>query len=288
MAGNDNFCLRLNSFDKSVQTAWQEMQMEEDFCDITLACQDKQIKTHKLIISSYSPVLRDILKSTQSPHPFIYLRRVKYKDLQNLLTFMYQGEVNVPEENLTGFLEVAEDLNIRGLSKGNMEVFNSNEEDLPKLTPSKFEASPERNRNQEENKSEISFNHLMKDYQQESFVNIRNNLIAPTEKQRIRKQKQYNEGSNQNIGSRITEKSFHCGKCDKQFSSYPGLNFHDKSVHEGFHYECDKCKYKATTKPNLYKHVKSIHEGKRYPCDQCDYKATQTSSLRTHQMNSHN
>ena len=55
----------------------------------------------------------------QNPHPLIYLRRFKYKDLQNLVHFMYQGEVNVAEEDLSSFLEVAEDLNIRGLSKGN-------------------------------------------------------------------------------------------------------------------------------------------------------------------------
>jgi len=51
MSGNDNFCLHLNSFDENVKTAWRGIQMEEDFCDMTLACQDKQIKTHKLIIS---------------------------------------------------------------------------------------------------------------------------------------------------------------------------------------------------------------------------------------------
>ena len=42
----------------------------------------------------------------------IYLRKVKFKDLQNLLCFMYQGEVNVAEVDLSGFLEVGEDLNV--------------------------------------------------------------------------------------------------------------------------------------------------------------------------------
>ena len=130
MDTEENFCLRLNSFDENVKTAWKEMQMEEDFCDMTLACQDKQIKTHKLIISSYSPVLRTILKSTQNPHPFIHLRSVEYKNLQNLLTFMYQGHVDVAEEDLPSFLEVAEDLNIRGLSERNMEAWNSMKEIL--------------------------------------------------------------------------------------------------------------------------------------------------------------
>ena len=46
MAQGDNFCLRFNSFDNSVRTFWQGFQVETDFCDITLACEDKQIKTH--------------------------------------------------------------------------------------------------------------------------------------------------------------------------------------------------------------------------------------------------
>ena len=50
MDTEENFCLRLNSFDKNVKSAWQKMQMEEDFCDVTLACQDKQIKTHKMLL----------------------------------------------------------------------------------------------------------------------------------------------------------------------------------------------------------------------------------------------
>ena len=34
---------------------------------------------------------------------------------------MYKGEVYVAEEDLPGFLEVAEDLNVRGLSEKNIE-----------------------------------------------------------------------------------------------------------------------------------------------------------------------
>ena len=60
---------------------------------------------------------RNILMLNKSPHPYIYLRTVKFRDLQNLLSFMYQGEVNVSEEDLPSFLEVAEDLNVKGLCK---------------------------------------------------------------------------------------------------------------------------------------------------------------------------
>lgn len=41
------------------------------FCDMTLSCDKRQIKTHKLIISFCSSVLRNILKLNQTQHPVI-------------------------------------------------------------------------------------------------------------------------------------------------------------------------------------------------------------------------
>ena len=38
-----------------ITTSWQELQIENDLCDVTLACEDNQIKAYKIIISSYGP-----------------------------------------------------------------------------------------------------------------------------------------------------------------------------------------------------------------------------------------
>ena len=62
MAPNETFCLRLNEFEDVRKSCWQELQKENDLCDITLGCEDRQIKTHKFVISAFSPVLRNILK----------------------------------------------------------------------------------------------------------------------------------------------------------------------------------------------------------------------------------
>ena len=88
MVGNVDFCLCLKDFERKSKIYWQELQNEKDFCDVTLVCEDKQIEAHKLVISSCSPVLENILKLNQTFHPVIYLRKVKYRDLQNLLNFM--------------------------------------------------------------------------------------------------------------------------------------------------------------------------------------------------------
>ena len=43
MTGNDNFSLHLNEFEGTVKISWQGFQIEKDFCDVTIACEDKQI-----------------------------------------------------------------------------------------------------------------------------------------------------------------------------------------------------------------------------------------------------
>ena len=93
--------------------------MYNEFCEVTLVCEDKQIQTHKLIISSCSTVLGNILKTSKTPHPVIYLRKVKYINLKNLLIFMYQVEANVTEEDHSIFRKVNEDLNVSGLCEKN-------------------------------------------------------------------------------------------------------------------------------------------------------------------------
>ena len=65
--------------------------------------------------------------SNETSHSFIYLKGVRYKDLQYLIEFMYQGKVVIPEEDVSCFLEVAEDLNVRRLSKIKKEGYGLNE-----------------------------------------------------------------------------------------------------------------------------------------------------------------
>ena len=57
---------------------------------------------------------------------------------------MYAGEVNVLEEDLYIFLEIAEDLNVRGLSEGNMDRAIPSEGNISQITNQEIDQSPER------------------------------------------------------------------------------------------------------------------------------------------------
>lgn len=49
-------------------------------------------------------------------HPIVILKDVGHKELVAILQFMYQGEVNVRQEELATFLKTAEMLQIKGLT----------------------------------------------------------------------------------------------------------------------------------------------------------------------------
>jgi len=115
--GSEKFCLRWNDFETNISSAFRELRDDKDFFDVTLACDDEQIQAHKVILSACSPFFRNILRRNPHQHPLLYLKGVKYTDLQSVLNFMYHGEVNVAQEELNSFLAVAEDLRVKGLTQ---------------------------------------------------------------------------------------------------------------------------------------------------------------------------
>lgn len=123
MGSSEKFCLRWNDFESNISVAFRELREEKDFFDVTLACDDSsQVQAHKVILSACSPFFRQILRRNPHQHPLLYLKGVKYKELLAVLNFMYQGEVNVAQEELNSFLVVAEDLRVKGLTQNNSEA----------------------------------------------------------------------------------------------------------------------------------------------------------------------
>ena len=114
---SEKFCLRWNEFERNVSGAFQELREDKEFFDVTIACEDDQVEAHKVIISACSPFFRRILSRMKNSHPLLYLKGVRSVDLVSVINFMYYGEVNVAQEELTSFLNVAEDLKVKGLTQ---------------------------------------------------------------------------------------------------------------------------------------------------------------------------
>ena len=65
-----------------------------------------------MILSACSPFFRAVLKRNPHSHPLLYLKGVKYESILAVLNFMYNGEVNIAQAELSAFLSVAEDLQV--------------------------------------------------------------------------------------------------------------------------------------------------------------------------------
>jgi len=114
---SEKFCLRWNDFESNISSAFIELRQDKDFFDVTLACDDEQIQAHKVVLAACSPFFRNILRRNHHQHPLLYMKGVKYSDMQGVLNFMYHGEVNIAQEELNSFLSVAEDLKVKGLTQ---------------------------------------------------------------------------------------------------------------------------------------------------------------------------
>ena len=112
----EKYCLQWNDFQSNVSKALNDFRKEEDFFDVTLVSDDQQhIPAHKLVLSASSELFKSILKKIAQVDPFIYLSGFSSKELNLVMDYIYQGEVQMLPDDVANFLDVAQKLKIKGL-----------------------------------------------------------------------------------------------------------------------------------------------------------------------------
>ncbi|XP_076054778.1 uncharacterized protein LOC143033341 isoform X2 [Oratosquilla oratoria] len=109
--------LRWHDYRDSVLSQFQSLRYDEDFLDVTLACDGKSVQAHKLVLSACSVYFRKVLKENPCDHPIIILDDIRYPELVSLIHFMYSGEVLVEEERVSHLLRAGTSLQVRGLAE---------------------------------------------------------------------------------------------------------------------------------------------------------------------------
>lgn len=98
------------------------LRSEDEFLtDVTLCCDGKRLRAHKILLSVCSTYFRETFMENPCKHPVVIFKNVKFEDLANIVEFMYKGEVSISQDSLSSFLHVAEMLQVRGLSE-NQEI----------------------------------------------------------------------------------------------------------------------------------------------------------------------
>ncbi|XP_066970413.1 protein abrupt-like isoform X16 [Macrobrachium rosenbergii] len=89
---------------------------KERYTDVTLACEGKFYRVHKLVLSTCSEYFEVMFENTPCKHPVIVLNHIKHDEIEALLSYMYAGVVNVAQNDLARLIKAAELLKIKGLA----------------------------------------------------------------------------------------------------------------------------------------------------------------------------
>ena len=104
---SEKLCLQWNDFQDNIKRAFGNLRGDNDFADVTLACEDgEQVEAHKVILAASSPFFKKLLGRNKHHRPVIYMRGMKSDDLVAIVDFLYRGEANVFQELARGVLKV--------------------------------------------------------------------------------------------------------------------------------------------------------------------------------------
>ena len=119
-----------HGYSDHLKTMMKELMMNEDFSDVTLITEDKkQIKANINILSTCSPIFKDILRKEKNSSTIMYLRGIQYSEMESIMQFIYLGEATFYEERMNEFLAVAKSLEIKELCNADTESIDEQDEE---------------------------------------------------------------------------------------------------------------------------------------------------------------
>ena len=146
---SEKFSLKWNDFESNVSRTFGLLRQEKEFFDVTLVSEDHhQVEAHKLVLSACSPFFKNLLTRNQHSHPLLCLDGIRADELQFVLDYIYQGEVQIFQEQLDRFLIIAEKLSLEGLtptSEGNAPVSKDSTADQFDISTTNAVIKTERN-----------------------------------------------------------------------------------------------------------------------------------------------
>ena len=248
----EKFSLKWNDFSSNVHKSFQNLRKEEDFFDITLVGDDfKHVTAHKLVLSSSSEYFKMVLSNNKKyfqSHATICLVGLNQNDLNNVLDYIYHGELQLYQDDLERFLGIADKLKLEGLIRGDQfkdekdgKAENSLEEKV--LTPDSklFEScSPDSKMKKKLNKT--TEKHVIS-VQQSSDIQSFGDLDQKVEES-------YSRDSNG---------FFACHHCEKSFKQIGHIKEHVERHFEGLCLPCTMCDAILNSRPKLRDHLRRKH-----------------------------
>ena len=226
MGSSEKFCLKWNDFQENVSKSFSNLKKEAGLFDVTLVSSDQQqVSAHRLVLSACSDFFKTIFHSNTHSHPLLYLDGVDNREINLMLDYIYQGEVQIYQENLDRFLQIAEKFKLDGLlaeNSKNENYYNDYNESIDPQIEETYQGS------------EIVKNDVHNEYVKDMSTKIK--FAYPAF-----------EANNSEVESKfdelvVRENSMHrCTVCQKEMKKPSDMKRHLETHLTGLSYECQYC-----------------------------------------------
>jgi len=285
--------LKWNDFQGSISSSLGSLRTTSDLLDVTLQCGTESLQCHRLVLSACSDWFKTVFRALPAitQHPVIVLWEATARDMALLLDFMYNGEVNVKQENLNSFLALAEKLSVRGLTQGQGGGGSPEKDRERPKEPGRQSASVStplvRQRHEERGESVKrqrieQQQRVVQQHHEVEEVAVVKQEVAPREEQVVEYEESYQGG---------------------EVAQYEGENMYDSYYEgddggQGEYQQMDNTQTMASSKGNvcpicnkrvakLKYHMEDIHFPVETPCPLCGKVFNSTNKMRTHKSSYH-
>ena len=254
----ETFNLKWENFQSNASNSFGLLRNEEYLHDVTLVGDDhQQVSAHRLVLSACSEYFKDIFKYNSKPnaHPILCLSGVSSEDLNNVMDYIYNGEIQLYQASLQRFLDVAQRLKLGGI----MDMENQDTDDNE--NPQEVVPNVKKEFDETEEAASSNSEELVSPKKVSSPKNSK--IVAMSSEKLIEGE----EGSTTNIPQKEVKRreissvgsKFQCPQCEKYFSTNSTVHQHIRSVHEGVKIDCNQCDKQFAKTSHLARHVKKVH-----------------------------
>ena len=257
---SEKFCLKWNDFNSNASKAFGLFRNEDYLHDVTLACDDNyQVSAHKLVLSASSEYFKTLFIKNKTHHGsniLLCLEGTESGDLNNILDYVYNGEVKIFQDDLDRFLTIAQRYKIQGLINQEVEdqpqqdgVTNSTEEPLaekPVLNKRNGHCPSEMENKEGIKQKELRIRTPTKSFEKQVVPIVASSNVNGVEEQI----NQYME--------KLGPENFACKMCGKTATKTTNIRNHIETHLEGISYPCPIC-FKGFRSKNSFNNHKSVY-----------------------------
>jgi len=281
----DAFCLKLDQLDSNLSKYFKDLREEQIGFDVTLACDDYlRINAHKSVLAAGSDFFNKLFKNLQDSRPIVFLKGMKMKQLEFIVQFLYNGEVNIYNEDLKNFIEAAKDVQVRGLqsidniqeAEENKDETDDSMEPIVKLAVPTEDDPPKESiddvatelKGTTKDEPEDSEDHKLAEESDSLCTDIDPDILDKRIDEMVEK---VPGGWNCKICAKI---------CKGRKNIYNHAETHLADVRPG----CNLCGKTMSTRASLRVHIDTVHSNEVFDCEVCNRFGMNKVSYKNHRL----